>query len=365
MRPRSILVAGALALVALTLLALVGFEPPGAEGSVLAREPGGWLGARRLLETAGAAVELLDGPLVPAGPTDPAGGDSVLALVFPWQHHRHENPLAAVETHLRRGGVVILAYSARRPAFEQWARLAELGLTQDKGRPEPPLWPLAWRRHAEEEWTLRGLPEALAGMAPRVTALSLVPKMPADGVALFQNEAGLPVAFEYPRFRGRVVVFPAELLSNARVGDPGNREWLAALAGSLPTRWAFDEYHHGLVAFDAPARSPGVEGFFDLYLGQLVLLYVLGILAVARRFGPPWREEPAMSGSVSTFLAELGTLHARLRHHEDAAEVLLERAARLDDRARLPRPPGRAETTAAFLERARRIGGLQQRRQDG
>jgi hypothetical protein len=126
---------------------------------------------------------------------------------------------------------------------------------------------------------------------------------------------------------------PAQMLCNGRVGEPGNADWAATLARSLGPRWTFDEYHHGLTgATEAAAGQVRTERFLDLYLLQVVFLYMLAVLALGRRFGPAWREPAVVSGSVANFLVGLGGLHARHGHHADAAAALVARATELDRR---------------------------------
>ena len=133
---------------------------------------------------------------------------------------------------------------------------------------------------------------------------------------------------------GRVVVLPADALSNARLGEAGNADLLETLLRNLGPRWAFDEVHHGLAA--APAAKGPLGRAADLLLAHLVLLYLLAVLALARRQGPAWREPATVAGSAATFLLGMGALHHRLGHHAEAARLLLRRARELDRGLQLP-----------------------------
>src|SRR5262249_21634621 len=135
--------------------------------------------------------------------------------------------------------------------------------------------------------------------------------------------------FEMTAGTGRVVVLPAEALSNARLFEAGNADLLEALSRALVEPWGFDEYHHGL-SMPAPDVAPQSTLAFDVVLLHLVLLYALAASGLVRRFGPAWAEPSSMTGSTGTFLLGLGTLHHRLGHHHAAARLLLERAQQLD-----------------------------------
>jgi hypothetical protein len=126
-------------------------------------------------------------------------------------------------------------------------------------------------------------------------------------------------------------MLPAELLCNARLRESAHAALLETLRRELPESWAFDELHHGLVRAGTPLPAATRLGF-DLVLGQLALIYAVGALALAWRFGPAWRETPPLVGSAASFLLRLGRLHHRLGHHRQGAELLLRRAGELDRR---------------------------------
>ncbi len=153
-----------------------------------------------------------------------------------------------------------------------------------------------------------------------------------------------------------MVVLPADSLSNARLGEPGNADLLETLLRNLGPRWAFDEYHHGLVTVRA---ADGVLGrTADLLLAHLVLLYLLAVLALARRQGPAWREAATVAGSTATFLLGLGALHHRLGHHAEGARLLLRRARELDRGLLLPSDLDRQAASAGpreLVEIARQV----------
>jgi hypothetical protein len=150
-----------------------------------------------------------------------------------------------------------------------------------------------------------------------------------------------------------VFALPVEALSNGRIGEEGNADFLESLASSLDTSWSFDEYHHGLSA--PPSREQRQPRFaFDLFLIHLGLLYALGLWRLARSFGPVWSESPVASGSTRTFLLGLGALHDRLGHHREAAELMVRRARELSPRIELAET-GSAKDGAELVELGKRV----------
>jgi hypothetical protein len=145
------------------------------------------------------------------------------------------------------------------------------------------------------------------------------------------------------------VLLPADALANARLANPGNADLAETLIGWLGKHWTFDEFHHGLVD---PAAAAGVAPplAYDLFAAHLVVLYLLAVAALARRFGPAWREPAVRAGSAGAFLLGLGRLHDRLGHHSQAAQRLLARARELQPDLALP---------DGFDERARRAGAAE------
>jgi hypothetical protein len=358
--------AAALVFVLVTGIAALLTRSPGASGSALSRGGSGWLGARRVVESQGVATEILDRPLSRPGRSTADRAPGVLVVVFPWQHAWIGDSFAGIEEHLQDGGTLVYGFTGGLSNPED-VLARGLGIAREAARPKPPLNPWAWRRYSQEVWTLRApAPELHTLAAPRVTAMRLLPTAPAGARVLLQNEAGQPVAFTFERAAGSVVVLPAELFANGRLGEAGNADWLVTLARSWPGTWMFDEYHHGLIS--AAAQTSSAEGrtetYMDLYLLQLLFLYALTVLALVRRFGPSWREPPVVSGSVAGFLVGLGGLHERWGHHREAAAAMVDRAGELDRRFRLGGGAAALDVSkpAGFLELARRVGRSQWRR---
>jgi hypothetical protein len=138
------------------------------------------------------------------------------------------------------------------------------------------------------------------------------------------------------------------------------------LSAALGSAIVFDEYHHGLVAPDIFEDTGSVRSL-DLLLVQLVLLYLLAAWALAKRFGPAWREPTPIASSTTTFLKGLGELHRRLAHSGDAALKLIESAEALDPRLAVPAAVRREAAQARpddLVRIGRAISRLQGRRRD-
>ena len=332
-----------LATAALTVVLLGGRG--GSRGSTISRGPGGWLAARRYLQARGARVTLISEPLAryvqeqaaepgePAAPPPPRrrAGPGVLALVFPWQTLPAGDLEEPIEAHLGRGGDVVLAYSGEAAGAE---RLLDAWRWDRAG--DVPLAPWRWWSFTHREWLLRPAPGAAGGGGRplRVWAPRALPRVGPAATVLFTTPEGKLAVAVYRHHGGRVVVLPADALSNARLGEAGNADLLETLLRNLGPRWAFDEIHHGLVTASA-ARGP-LGRAADLLLAHLVLLYLLAVLALARRQGPAWREPATVAGSAAAFLLGMGALHHRLGHHAEAARLLLRRARELDRALQLP-----------------------------
>jgi len=317
----------------------------GSRGSTISRGPGGWLAARRYLQARGARVTLISEPLAryvqeqaaepgePAAPLAPRqrAGPGVLALVFPWQTLPAGDLEESIEAHLGRGGDVVLAYSGEAAGAE---RLLDTWRWNRAG--DVPLAPWRWWSFTHREWLLRPASGAAGGgwRPLRVWAPRALPQVSPAATVLFTTPDGKPAVAVYRYHGGRVVVLPADALSNARLGEAGNADLLEALLRNLGPRWAFDEIHHGLVT--APGAQGPLGHAADLLLAHLVLLYLLAVLALARRQGPAWREPATVAGSAAAFLLGMGALHDRLGHHAEAARLLLRRVRELDRGLQLP-----------------------------
>jgi hypothetical protein len=274
--------------------------------------------------------------------------------------------LAALKARLSRGETIVFAYSGQESAAElQIAN--ELHLADEKVRGLPPLDPLRWYAFASEKWTLTPEPElGAAGRGVVIAAPRRLPKAPPAARILYRGPGGKPAAFEIGSGKGRILVIPADALSNGRLSNPGNADLLESLSATLGNPIVFDEYHHGLVAPEVAAESDSVHSL-DLLLVQLILLYLLAAWALAKRFGLPWREPIPIASSTTTFLTGLGELHRRLGHSSEAALRVIESAETLDPRVAVPaaiRSEAAQARPGGLVEVARAVSRLQTRRTD-
>jgi hypothetical protein len=335
------------------LVAILSSDHVGAGPSVLSHGPYGWLVAQRYLSSRGAVIELGNRPI------NQAVFSEVLVVTFPAQRSLSDEELSSISSYLRGGGALVYAYSPSDPAPSEVAflRWLELGIRSIGGR--PPTNPLDWWRKASQVW--EALPAAeldyrdhpLQMLAPR-----WVPEND-DAEVLYYGNDETPVVMTYELGRGTVTVLPSEALANSRISNHGNADLMETLYQRLGRSWRFDEYRHGLVSPDfVPDRSP--QRAFDLLGLHLVLCYLLAITALARRFGPAWKEDRLTFGSTAAFLIGLGHLHDRLGHHSEAARLLTKRAGELNSRLNIPSdPPAGKIGRRQLLALAQEIGKLQ------
>ena len=331
MSRRGLLTAGAaIVVVGLVLLLL----PTGKSGaSSLSAGPRGWLAARPVRAQDGGATPLLDVPLdLVDEATGATGAGGVWVLTFPWPRGAGQDQLDALQGHLRRGGTVLYAYTRSPSPFVEDRVVAALGLEARILRDQPPLAPWRWWSYQRSVWPLEP-GDAWAGDRPpprlELPPHEQVPRAPEGAEVLYRTADGVPVVFQASYLGGRVVALPAAVFANGRLLAAGHGDLLATLRRELGDVWAFVEYPHGLVDADFAAAEPSRLGW-DLFMLHLVVFYVLGLVALGRRFGPVWREPPVTTGTTAAFLENLGALHRELGHHGEAARQLVDRARRLD-----------------------------------
>lgn len=353
-------------LAAAAVLCTLLLRRSGAAGaSTLSASPKGWLAARAYLERRGSKVSLLDRPLDQAQAQGKAGEESSLVLAFPWQGFPSKEELDALRRLLAAGGTVVFAYSGQPRSIAEHFVAEAVGLEFDEARGEPPRSPRRWYKFVTEEWRLKPEKAFAPGSAPEVViqAPDRVPRAPKEAEVLYRGDKERPAVFALPRSRGRVIVVPADALSNARLGNPGSADLLESLRVALQGEIVFDEYHHGLVASDVVADS-GSAVSLDLLLAQLLLLYLVLARALGKRFGPAWEEPPEITSSTAAFLLGLGALHRKLRHSAPACLRLLDDGERLDSKVQAPAELRNIAFDAgeeAFLDVARVVARLQRR----
>jgi hypothetical protein len=316
------------AAVLLLLLLLAGLlHSVAATSGASAASPGplGWLATRRYLDLIGVAPTLRDTPL---GGTAEGG---TLVAAYPASGLWADDELVALDLLMARGGTLLYAYSGRPTPTEELLT-HHLGLPTTRQRTNPHLEPRAWLAYERETWELR--PEQADGSSPGVviTAPRETPILPPGARVLLRGPGGEVCGFAVPRGRGQLVVLPAEAFANCRISRGGNADLLTGLAATLPRPWQLDELRHGLTAEGAGSAGNPSSRAFDALLIQLVIGYLLALVALGRRFGPPWVEVRRTTGSVVPFLLGLGRLHDRLHHHHDAAATMLRHGHDLDPR---------------------------------
>ena len=344
MRRRLVWLVGMLVLGSVGGLWLASRGGPGGP-STRSAAPGGWLGAHRYLEAAGEPVARRERP---PGAGIPAG---TLVVTFPWSRTGPGDEIAEIDAHLARGGTLVVGHSTGlRPAPPEAAFLESLGIGILPFEEDlPPLGPVRWWRWVRRDRAL----EPAEGVDARTLAVSrsrwrAVP--PGTAVAWLVGLEGEPAVSLWERRGGRVVLFPAELLSNRRLHDPSHRAFLATLRRLGDGTWTFDEYHHGWTA-PGVVESGGEEAraAWDRLLMQLGLVYFAIVWALAWRMGPPWQPTRERAGGSGEFLRRLGRVHRELGHASQAATRLLERSEALDPRFRAG--PERRRAAAAAGER--------------
>ena len=341
--------------LALVVAAVPLLLSPGAAGpSVLSRGPDGWVGARAYLAARGVELTLLDAP-----PTAPAGG--ALVTAFPWQSSAPATSVEPFRRFARGGGFLAVGFSGEAPRPSEDALLNALGCPTFEARPSLPLAPVAWWRYRHEVW--QGEPVDGASRPLSLRAPSYVPEPPEGAQIHYIAGAGdreIPLVFSFPLGEGRVLVLPAQAIANGFLGQPGNVDLLENLRQWLGNAWAVDEAAHGLRPVNAEGVSSAGGLAFDLFALHLLMLYGLAILGLTRRFGPPWREPPARTGSARSFLLGLGALHHRLGHHRDAGRRLLSRIQELEPNLDLEAAVGRVQATdgKSLVRLARRVSAL-------
>jgi hypothetical protein len=269
--------------------------------------------------------------------------------------------LDAIRDHVRLGGTLVLGYTGGLfdPAEERL--LDVFGVHLEEAAPLS-LNPWRWYEQVRSEWTLTPEDRSIGPGTVRIRHLARVLRLPSSAEAVRRDDEGRVITARLPVGRGRVFLLPAELLSNARLHQPGHVAFAEALIEETGGTWVFDEYHHGLSAPADPTLQPSLRAF-DLWMVHAALVYVLALLALVRRFGPAWHEPPVTTGSPAGFFLGLGALAARLRLHREAATLLVARARELDPKVEIGSgSPADSHDEAQFLGLARAVARAQKRR---
>ncbi|MEM7482652.1 MAG: hypothetical protein AAF481_15855 [Acidobacteriota bacterium] len=346
-------VALSVAFLAALVFALVGSSRMPA--SSLSKGPAGWMGARLLLEQAGIDAALHDPGM--------AAGEGVLVEIFPWplSPSRRAERIRRVVEQRAAGGDLLVAYSGKNSPGES-DFFARLGCPLEQVRSEPPLSYGAWKRHQEEVWSLEPLEPSGYGLV--LSAPTWAPAPPDGAEIWFRGPGGEELVYAFDRRGGRTVVLPAPVLANSGLWRGDNASLVFALAGYFPPTWRFDEQGLGIEDPETAAAAGRYRRVFTWFGFHLLVLYGLGVLALGRRFGPPWREPPVVVGSTGAFLRSLGRLHRQSGHHRSAARALLDRSDAWVDGRSVPAAWRDEAATAGppeFLNLARRLARWRRR----
>ena len=345
-----------------------------AVSSVVSRGADGWYGFRQALDLRKIPVELKKEPWhqVLADDSDGVAGDTVWLMVFPWQRSLGSEELQKMSHFLRDGGTLWVGYSGSSSSQVEATVLESLGMGPLRRiRESTPLSPVAWWRYRTERWELEPSPNlGLDSPKVEIPALEYAPGKPrrakvyyrggsvpardreqadvqieertkeqtevqagheslSTGQAAETADTSVPLIFSYERLGGKIIVVPAALWSNAEILSADHLALLDEFLKQVESRprWWVDEYHHGLLDQDL-VRQSAANASWDYFFLHLMVIYCLGVWALARRFGPVWHERPVRFGSTAEFLENLGGLHHRLGHHRDAARQL---AGRMTD----------------------------------
>ena len=297
------------ALTGLVLFLLVVWTRPpvGAAGSVLSQGPSGWYSVERALESVEVPVEHIDRRLDDLWDEEPERqGDGVLLVTFPVQGLSEDLP-RNLKDHMRRGGTAVIGYTGELLSLVEDVVLIDLGITFEERFGLGPAGPLEWRRAKGADHPLRVPDNATAFELENEPIIGSLPRGPSQALlddnrftAWLEDEEGRPVVVSNERWGGRLIVMPTQLFSNARMVHSGNVEFLAWMSETLEGPWAFDEYRHGLLSPDAVVNAPE-RRVFDAVFVQLLLIYLLAVLALVWPFAPPWPKMPVSRARTATF----------------------------------------------------------------
>lgn len=318
-------------LAALLLLAVaIALARRGGAASIDGAHPAGLRGAYRYLQERGREAEAWTADATALDPSV-----RVLVVAAPFAVVYTEDEIAALLRWIERGGRLVLLHSGDEPTVPELLFLLRLDLSYTAvDESDLPLGFLAWRSAVtapvtlEADETLRGhAPSPLAAKRPRIVVTSGT-----RALVLYRDPEGTPMVIEVPRHRGSIVVVNnASIVSNALLGEAQNLaflEWILDRGGEPGQRVSFDEYRHG--RGDAAAVASGeTRGVFEVLIAHALLLYVVALATVGRRFGRPLPEAPLPRGSVERDVLALAALHRRAGHAHAAGERLLASARRL------------------------------------
>lgn len=264
--------------------------------------------------------------------------DAAVVLAFPATSGVSDR-LAALRSELRGGRTVMALYSGLPLAFEEGAFLESLGVGLRDLEARSRLAPWSWWRDRRQGYAHRldlpvgGQPSVEGGVSEAwsdpIRAL-VDPAAECDRIAEFVGPRSKDLrpegrALSVARCRvgeGELLLAPTSLLTNARLGATGNLQVASALAEALGPRIRFLEGGRSVRVAALDERAGGARRTLNLVAVQLVLLYLVALLALARGFGPRWPPLNQPADAQRRFLLSVGALHRRLGHFGAAARTL-------------------------------------------
>jgi hypothetical protein len=274
-------------------------------------------------------------------------------LVLVWPLEKPLDPVADATTLLRHataGGRVVLLLDGASPVEPPRELLdGAMGVSVVSEEPVPPYRWSAWKAWEEDRRTAKTEDGTIRVARPHWTLDCR------RGTPIATRSDGRHLACRVPRGRGEVVVIAdATVWQNDHLGRNQNLELLTAVLGGQPV--LFDELHHsgGALGATTPTHVPAL---LFLHLG---LLWLLAVLALARRFGDPLPTPALPRPSMARALHALATLHRGSGHAHDAAlrihAVLNARAAR---RGLPPLPEPDVESDTQLVVYTQQVGAAQ------
>jgi len=359
-------------LVTIAAILLMTRAAPSDEPSSLSRRSGGLMLARRYLEARGLRCAELTGGI---GST-PLDGAYLMA--FPASARRQPKEIGVLKGWVRRGGVLVVLYDSARPDPVQRAVFEAFSVATVPVPASHDLNPFRWWRKAGTPWRLR----ASTGRAPVLISrprLALVAS-PRDTVLLRSpghnpartlhhsaprsgQAGGFVMGLARDSGRGALVVLPTEAFTNGRLLTGANPDLLEWLRHRLPALLTFDERLHGLGT--PPLAAAAGTPMADELLAHLAVIYLLVVLALGRRQGPPWPVETARGRSVGGLLLRFGAVHRRMGHHTEGAQALIRRASAFAGWTTIPEELMEAAKDVSgpgFVRLAQRVARLQRSR---
>lgn len=253
--------------------------------------------------------------------------------------------LSVLRTELRAGHTVLALYSGLPLAFEESQMLEDLGVgVRDLGR-RGRLAPWSWWQDRRQGYAHRLEQADAAGSEPAWSdpVRTLIdPAADCTQIAAFVGPRSRDLrpegrALSVARCRigsGELLLAPTSMLANARIGGTGNLRVARELAALLGDEVRFLEQPEQLGAAPMDARAGAARRALNLVGVQLVLLYLVGLLALARGFGPRWPSLDQPADAQRRFLLSVGALHRRLGDFGLAARNLQARWLEFDPLSR-------------------------------